>query len=375
MRRGALGLLAILLAGLACAPAAAPPHPANSGGSSTTAAASAPASDADYRQQVIAGARAEGEVTATLHTSWPPEGIQQLEDAIEREYGVRLKINFTPIGNYTQRAAQFLSEVEANATPSFDLYQSSDTTSATLRRANAVEPVRWAALLPAGTPPGAIVADGEHVVVYTDHTGLMTDPAVVSDADVPRSLKDLGNPKWRDKVILFATASNYLPWVIRLGREETLAAVRAAVRNGAITDTFPGMLTRYAAKEYPLVTIGVTFHHLAQARGIPSRFTPLDFSYNTDHHVSVARRAVHPNAAKLLAAVLAGPEGQRIEGQHIGVGSRYYADTREAQLEHEALAAGYPSFTWIDNPDGLTFALSPEGEALMGEIDQILKGG
>jgi ABC-type Fe3+ transport system substrate-binding protein len=372
MHRVALGLLASLLAGLACAPAA-PSQPSKAGGSSTTA--SAPLSDADYRQQVIDAARAEGEVTATLHTSWPPEGIQQLEDAIEREYGVRLKINFTPIGNYTQRAAQFLSEVEANATPSFDLYQSSDTSSATLRRSNAVEPVRWAALLPAGTPPGAIVADGEHVVVYTDHSGLMSDPAVVSDAEVPRSLKDLRNPKWRDKVILFATATNYLPWVIRLGREETLAAVRAAVRNGAITDTFPGMLTRYAAKEYPLVTIGVTFHHLAQARGIPSRFTPLDFSYNTDHHVSVARRAVHPNAAKLLAAVLAGPEGQKIEAQHIGVGSRYYADTREAQLEHEALAAGYPSFTWVDNPDGLAFALSPEGEALLHEIDQILKGG
>jgi ABC-type Fe3+ transport system substrate-binding protein len=288
---------------------------------------------------------------------------------------VRLKINFTPIGNYSQRAAQFLSEVEANATPSFDLYQSSDTSSAALRRANAVEPVRWAALLPAGTPPEAVVGDGEHLIVYTDHTGLMTDPAVVSDAEVPRSLRDLANPRWRDKVILFSATSNYLPWVIRLGRDETLAAVRAAVQNGAIADTFPGMLTRYAAKEYPLVTIGVTFHHLAQTRGIAARFTPLDFSYNTDHHVSVARRAVHPNAAKLLAAVLAGPEGQRIEGEHIGVGSRYYADSREAHLEQEALAAGFASFTWVDNPDGLAFALSPEGEALMRELDQVLKGG
>jgi ABC-type Fe3+ transport system substrate-binding protein len=381
VRGAAFGPLAALLFVLACAPAAAPTPatgaapPAAPPSGAAAPAASAPTSAADYRQQVIDGARAEGEVTATLHTSWPPEGIQQLEAAIEREYGVRLKINFQPIGNYTQRAAQFLAEVEANATPSYDVYQSSDTTSATLRRANAVEVVNWAPLLPAGTPPESIVADGAHLVVYTDHTGLMTDPAVVSDADVPRSIRDLGNPKWHDRVIVFATASNYLPWVIRLGREETLAAVRAAVRNGAITDTFPGMLTRFAAKEYPLVTIGVTFHHLAQARGIASRFTPLDFSYNTDHHVSVARRAVHPNAAKLLAAVLARPEGQRIEAEHIGVGSRYYADTREYQLEQDALAAGFPSFTWADNPDGLAFALSPDGEALLREIDQILKGG
>ena len=89
----------------------------------------------------------------------------------------------------------------------------------------------------------------------------------------------------------------------------------------------------------------------------------------------MARRAAHPNAAKLLAAVLAGPVGAAHRGRDIGVGSRYYADSREAQLEHEALAAGYPSFTWIENPDGLAFAASPEGEALMREIDEILKGG
>ena len=375
MSRATLGLIASLLLALACGPAA----PTGPGGSSSaggsTGAAPAPLSDAAYRQQVIDAARAEGEVNATIHTSWSPEGIKQLEDAIEGEYGVRLRVNFTPIGNYTQRAAQFLAEVEANATPSFDLYQSSDTTSATLRRADAVEAVRWAALLPAGTPPEVVAAEGKHVVVYTDHAGLMSDPTAVPDADVPRSLRDLANPRWRNKVMLASSATVYMPWVIMIGREETLAALRAAVRNGAIADTYPNQLTRFAAREYPLAMVGVTFHHLALARGIPSRFTPLDFSYNTDHHVSVARRAVHPNAAKLLAAVLAGPEGQRLEAEHIGVGSRYYADTRENQLEREALAAGFPSFTWADNPAALAFELSPEGEELIREMDHILKGG
>src|SRR5262249_38870670 len=140
-------------------------------------------------------------------------------------------------------------------------------------------------------------------------------------------------------------------------------------------DTYPNQFTRFAAKEYPLSATGVTFHHIALARGIPSRFTPLDFSTNTDHHVSVARRAAHPNAAKLLAAVLAGPEGQRIQAEHIGVGSRYYENTRENQLEDEALAAGFPSFAWTDYPDAMAFVLSPEGEDLQKEMERILRGG
>lgn len=356
---------------VACTGPSAPPVPPG------LAAGAAPsdAAPADERQRVIEAARAEGMVNATIHSSWSPEGIALLEDAIEREFGVRIRINYTPVGNYPQRASSLFSEVAAGATPSFDLYQSADTTSATLRQAGAVELVNWAPLLPASTPPEAIVANGAHLVIYTDHTGLMSDPTTIPDADVPRSLKDLAHPRWRGKVMLFTAPTTYMPWVLRLGREETLAALRGAMQNGAVVDIWPNHLTRFAAREYPLSLIGVTFHHVALARGIPSRFTPLDFSYNTEHHVSVARRAAHPNAAKLLAAVLAGPEGQRISAEYIGVGNRYYPDTRESRLEEEARAAGFPTFSWTNEPGALEFVLSPEGEAILREIDEILKGG
>jgi ABC-type Fe3+ transport system substrate-binding protein len=324
---------------------------------------------------VIDAARAEGQVNATLHTSWTPEGIARVEDAIEREYGVRIKVNYQPIINYVQRAAELLGEAQANVTPSFDLYQSSDTTAAALFRAGAHDEVNWAPLLPQGTPARAIGAGGRYVIVYTDHFGLLSDPTVIADADVPRSLKDLGNPKYRGKVMLFVSTNTYMPWVIRLGRDETLAALRAAVQNGAIADTFPGHLTRYAAKEYPMATTGVTFARLAEARGLPMRFTPLDFSQNTDHLVIVARRAAHPNAAKLLAAVLAGPEGQKIEEDVIGVSNRYYPGTREAKLEDDAVAAGFPSFSWSEPADQIDFVLSPDGEATVREMGQIVQGG
>jgi ABC-type Fe3+ transport system substrate-binding protein len=288
---------------------------------------------------------------------------------------VRLKINFTPIVNYGQRSSELLAEVGAGATPSFDVYQISDLTSVVLRRAGAVETVNWAPLLPAGTPPGIVAGEGAYVVVYTDHFGLMSDPTTIPDAEVPRSLKELGNPKWRGKVLLFISPTVYWPWVIRLGRDEALAALRAVVQNGAVAETYPNQLTRFAAKEYPLATTGVTFQQVAQARGIPSRFTPLDFSANTDHYAFVVHGAAHPNAARLLAAALAGPEGQRLESEVVAVGNRYYADTREHTLEQEALAAGFPSFTWADSPDAVAFVLSPEGEEVQRELERIFQGG
>ena len=54
--------------------------------------------------------------------------------------------------------------------------------------------MNWAPLLPAGRRRRWSGADGEYVVVYTDHFGLLYDPTVVAEADVPRSIKDLAQP-------------------------------------------------------------------------------------------------------------------------------------------------------------------------------------
>src|SRR6185369_6335672 len=116
-----------------------------------------------------------------------------------------------------------------------------------------LERVDWAALLPAGTPPSIIQGDGRLVVVYSDHGGLIYDPTVIPEAEAPRSFKDLANPRWRGKFMLWQYPSAYIPWVVKLGREETLAALRAAVQNGATADTFANEWTRFAAREYPMV--------------------------------------------------------------------------------------------------------------------------
>jgi ABC-type Fe3+ transport system substrate-binding protein len=380
MHRATLWTVACLALLLACGPSAAPagstpPAGTAAGPAGTAPAASAPVSDAAARQQVIDGARAEGQVNATIQTTFTQDTITRLEEAIEREYGVRLKVHFTPVGNYAHRAAEWMGEVQANTTPSYDLYQSSDTTSAALRRAGAAEAVNWAPLLPAGTPPAMIGPNGEYLVIYTDTFGLMYDPNVVADADVPRSLKALSDPRWRGKFMLFNTPGTYMPYVFHLGREPMLASLRAAMQNGAVTDTLPGQFTRYTSKEYPMVLVTGSFFLTAQLRGIPARFTPIDVSTGSDHQTLVARRAAHPNAAKLLAAVLAGPEGQRIQAEATGVGSRYYPDSSAARLDQEARAAGFPSFAWAESPDSLAFAISPDGETLARELDEILRGG
>src|SRR5205807_44418 len=109
--------LAVVMMGLALVAcgAAAPTAPTAgtvpASGAAPPAAAAAPAQaapggDAAYRQQVIDGARAEGEVNVALQSAWTPEGIRALEEAVQREYGVQVKVNFIPVQNYIQRFAE-----------------------------------------------------------------------------------------------------------------------------------------------------------------------------------------------------------------------------------------------------------------------------
>ncbi|HLH22247.1 MAG TPA: extracellular solute-binding protein [Chloroflexota bacterium] len=373
MRRAGMTLLALAALLAACAPAAAPAAAPSAVGGTTGAAA--PSDAAAYRQRVIDGARAEGEVNILLSSIWTPETLQLLEAAVEREYGVGLKINRTPSTNYGAHAAQLMSELQAGATPSYDLHQSSDASSSLLIQADALEPVDWAALLPAGTPPEVVQGDGRVLVTYTSFNGIMYDPAVVPASAVPRSLKDLADPRWRGKVMLAASPDIHLPYVYEWGHDPALATLRAVIANGATTGTFFDQQNRYTAKEVAMIEVSSLIYASARQRGIPGEFTLLDFADTTSHHLSVPRRAAHPNAAKLLAAVIAGPEGQRIAAEYIGAGNRYYDGTWEQRLMAQANATGLPTFSWWTEPGALDFLLSPGGEDVKKEINTILQGG
>jgi iron(III) transport system substrate-binding protein len=373
MKRLLPGLLSVVALLAACAQ----PGP-RSGASASTAPAPVAgdgAADAGYRQQVVDGARAEGEVNILLSNIWTPEALKLVEDAVEKEYGVRLKINRTPSTNYGAHAATLISEQAANATPSYDMHQSSDASSAVLLQADALEPVDWAAILPAGTPPEVIQGDNRLLATYTSFTGMMYDPAHVPESEAPRSLKDLANPRWRGKVMLTSSPDTLTAYAFKWGRDETLAALRPVMQNGTFTGTYFDQETRYAAKEVAMIQVSSIIFSSARLHGIPGNFTLLDFAISSSHHLSVPRRAAHPNAAKLIAAVIAGPEGQRIAAEHVGSSNRYYTGSWEQRLQEQALAAGMPEFSWWSEPGALDFLLSPAGEAVKKDIATVLQGG
>ena len=118
---------------------------------------------------------------------------------------------------------------------------------------------------------GVVQGDNRLVVVYTGHIGAMYDPNAIPEALVPRSIKDLGDARYRGKLMLYNYAQSYLAYAHRLGREATFGALRAAVRGGAPADTYANGYTRFAAKEYPILMTSSSYYLRALGAGVPAK--------------------------------------------------------------------------------------------------------
>lgn len=328
----------------------------------------------DALKQVLEAARKEGEVDAVLPSSLTPDGVSKIEKAIGEKYGVNLKLNYTPARSYPQLTSQAISEFRSKVTPSYDIHVSSDSNMYDAVTAGVLEKIDWAPLLPEGTPPNVVQFSGQSVAVYTGHVGLLYHPQVVSPREAPASLTDLGNAKWKGKVVIFPYTDLYSAYAILYGKSRILTDLKALMKNGAVVDTYPSAFRRYTLGEYSMILITSAFYEQAEKKAIAARFKSLDFAYLTIHQLGVRKNARHPNAGKLLSAFMSGPEAHRLWEGEIGNGNAFYPDSYEHKLALEAQKAGLKSFRWADWPGALEFMGSKASDELAKEMGTILRG-
>jgi len=183
--------------------------------------------------RVIEGAKKEGRVAMILHSTLYGKGIERLRRSVAEKYGVDLQIDYTPSGSYPVTLAKAITEYKTGGAPSNDLLVLADASLAKATAAGITEKVDWKPLLAEGTPPQVIQFDGNALSTHTNHFGLVFNPSVISPQEAPKSLKDLANPKWRGKIVMYSYTSNYLGYSFILGMEKTLSTLRGIMKNAA----------------------------------------------------------------------------------------------------------------------------------------------
>jgi iron(III) transport system substrate-binding protein len=258
--------------------------------------------------RLLEGARKEGEVV--VYSTLVVEDIGAVAAAFEKKYGVKVKYWRASSEKVLQRA---LAEAK-NGRYDVDVVETNGPELEALAREKVLAPATSAHdadLLPASIRP------------HRQWTGLRLNmfvqaynTNVVSKADLPKTYRDLLNPKWKGKLAIEADDSDWFAAVMRdMGEAEGTKLFRDIVTTNGISvrkgHTLLAGLVASGETPFALTLYNHNVDRLKK-KGAPIDWFTIQPAYARVNGVSVARRSPHPHAALLFFDFILGPEGQAI---------------------------------------------------------------
>lgn len=235
-------------------------------------------------------------------------GAKLLQDAFNAKYGTNVTVNFIPGPSMSEGAIRIAQEVQAG--------QQAFTDVLVVNAESLVDAYPAAAVMPLDQlpdlPPGAAVGDNRAVRIMSDFIGITYNTRMVAADQVPRTLQDLLDPKWKGKLATtsYATGFNYLPFVI--GADQTRAYVRQfAQQVSGLTRC--GEEERVAGGEFPIFALTCGKYVSAQlaAKGAPLAAQPLEDATMMLHwYLIIPTTSAHPALGTMFSAFLATKAGQ-----------------------------------------------------------------
>ncbi len=271
-------------------------------------------------EQLIAGAKKEGEVTlvASASTFGGKKGFAELEAGFNKRFGLKHKVNLASGPSFPQVAARILTELKSGAKSSTDLYLGSDGTMSDMNREKALQKVNWSGTFPWVTKEMEIIPQ-ETLLVYASFHGIIYNSNSIPKEKAPKSYEDLIDPAlsptWAGKIAIPA----YIHWLVRVsgtwGKEKVLSFARklAPLAGGRLRQ---GEEERIVSGEFPIMaSTGGALEAMWkwQAKGAPlvglAGSSPATSSY---YQLAVPRNSVHPDSAKLFVAFMSTREAQAV---------------------------------------------------------------
>jgi iron(III) transport system substrate-binding protein len=235
--------------------------------------------------------RAKREGTLTLYTSLAPTESKPLADAFEKKYGVRVQLWRGLSEEVVQRT---ITEAKGRRY-AVDVVETNGPE---------MEMIAREKLLGTAWSPDRL---NLYVVGY--------NTTRVKRAEIPATYEGFTDPKWKGRVALEATDSEWMATVIKsepgnkgMDLMRKLAALRPALRKGHVL-----LASLVAAGD---VQVGLAMYNsnieTLKRKGAPIDFVPVQPVVARPQGIGVARNAPHPNAAQLFRDFVLSAEGQKL---------------------------------------------------------------
>jgi len=278
-------------------------------------------------EELVAGAREEGELVVLMLHPTDSANRNRLIEAFLEEYDLDINIEWAPT-HPTALMARLNAE-SASGVFSGDVGQGSvDDLWPSVQRGY-IASVDWAGIfgdnLPgieaaaSGVPPEM---EGTVLSMFDLVYGLIWNPEFVEESELPVTVADRTAREGAGRLALNSyhiAPVDYLSYAI--GEDETVAIVEGLLANSPILKPGSGAVGAAVSGGEAAVGTGMSYAtDLAIARGEPIRFRPFaDYTPVLGMKTFVPEFAPHPNAARLFAAWFATRGIEMIgEEEHIG---------------------------------------------------------
>jgi len=253
--------------------------------------------------------RAKREGSLTLYTSLAPTESKPLADAFERKYGIRVQLWRGLSDEVVQRA---ITEAKGRRY-AVDVIETNGPEMEMIAREKLLGELRSAYLT--DLPATAIPA---HRTWFPDRMNFFVvgyNTAKVKRAEIPSTYEGFADAKWKGRIALEATDSEWMATLIKTtpgnkGADlvRKIAALQPALRKGHVL-----LASLVAAGDVP---VGLAMYNsnieTLKRKGAPIDYVPVQPVVARPQGIGVTRNAPHPNAAALFAEFVLSPEGQQL---------------------------------------------------------------
>jgi hypothetical protein len=279
-----------------------------------------------------------------------PEGAKLAEDGINRMFGTKLKVEWTPGPAFGPMAALLYQEMQAGEKASSDVYTATPNQLSPYLDRKLFREVDWAGLWPARITPAMIEGDGRALRFTDVYPGILYNVKAAPWVDEIGVATDLLKPQYKGKFYTtpFLAGFDVLIAKDQWDVEKTTDFVRAlSPQLGGIAGC--ESIDRIASGEIPALAIdcsGASPNRLVyRGKNILANHIISDMAERRPTYFAIPVHAPHPNAAILYTLYLLSHEGQeRVVWDNFGGDLEAFPDSHARQLA-AALAAKGVKFT------------------------------
>jgi iron(III) transport system substrate-binding protein len=280
---------------------------------------------------VVDGAKKEGEIV--LYGNVPAQASKPIRDLFEKSYSVR-------VSNWRAAPDEIIRRVDdAKSENLFDAVVGNELVMAALDKKGLLESFEPPSAL--GYPRHLMHPERRMTPWRAIAFGINFNPQRLTADQAPRKWEDLLDPKWKKNFLMPNPALHAPTLQFILNLEKLLGPKWLNVVQGWARQK--PRVTRDPGEEIPTLTsgeipVGIGYIKDKFQFAGPIDFVRMDKYLASVSFIAVARKAPHPNAARLFADFFLGPEPQQMIGNlgeymlHPDVDDRFRSEVTDDQI-------------------------------------------